>query len=269
MIHASGYRREWPSGAAWLFILVLAAFCPPAAAAPRPGAPEVQAQARAAVELRRQVQQEVDRFAHSESQLQDQIEGLRRELKTTERRLAKTRAYLRDQQDKVAEIQRRLAEIEHIRAGLEPFLDDTRRRLATFVDHDLQFLSRERQQRLRSLAAVLDDYQAGLAAKARAVLDALGAEAGYGSGVAVREVERTIAGGVRRVSLLRLGRLALFALGLEGEKVWRWDGKSRAFLPLEGYGAELQKAAEMAQRHRVAALVEVPLGRLSSREKRP
>ncbi len=269
MTNTSGDRRGLATGALWTLLFLALALAPTLAAARPPDPEQVQAQARAAVELRRRVQQEVDRFAGVESRLLDQVESLQRELKDTERRLAKTRAYLRDQQGKVAELRRRLAEIERIRAGLEPFLDDTRERLAAFVDHDLEFLSQQRQERLRSVAAVLDDYQAGLAAKARAVLDALGAEAGYGSKVAVREVERTIAGGVRRVSLLRLGRLALFALGLEGERAWRWDPGKQDFVPLPGGGADLQKAAEMAQRRRVAALVEIPLGRLASGEERP
>ena len=269
MTNTSGDRRGLPPGALWPLLFLALVLAPTLAAARPPDPEQVQAQARAAVELRRQTQQAVDRFAQEESQLQDRMETLQGELKITERRLAKTRAYLDDQEKKVAELERRLAEIERIRAGLEPFLDDTCQRLGAFVEQDLKFLGQERRDRLQAVDQVLNDYQAGLAAKARAVLDALGAEAGYGSSVGVREAELTIAGGVRRVRLLRLGRLALFALDLEGEVAWRWDGKSQSFLPLADAGSELAKAAEMAQRQRVASLVQIPLGPLPAGEKKP
>lgn len=234
-----------------------------------PTADSVQQQARQAVETRRQAQRLVDAWSPQRARLADQAERLQRELVSVRRQRAKTEAYLADQQAKITELQRRLAEIGRIRAGLEPLLDDTLARLEALVAADLPFLPEERSQRLAELRRVLADYDATLSEKARRLLEALAIEARYGSAVSVQEAELPLDGGTRRVRLLRLGRLGLFALDSQGRRAWRYDRARKKFLPLEGFTRQLQQAAEIAQRRRVAGLVELPLGQAPAPEQKP
>jgi DNA repair exonuclease SbcCD ATPase subunit len=241
-----------------LAALCLAAPCP--AAESRPDAAQVRAQAEKAVEVRARAQDQAERLAAKEQELLDAVEARRQELEVLRRQRAKVEAYLADQREDLAELRRREQEFRRIRAELEPWLDRTRRRLAGFVEGDLPFLAQERAQRLERLGETLDDYDAGLPEKARRTFGALEIEARYGATVDARERELEIAGALMRARLLRVGRLALFALSPEGDRAWRWEPR-RGFVLLDGWSRELQQAAEIAQRQRVAGLVQVPVGK--------
>ncbi len=234
-----------------------------------PTAATVEREARQTVDTQRQSQKIVDAWSVQRGQLADRAEALQKELKLLERQRQKAEAYLASQQAKVAELQRRLAEIARIREGLEPLLDQTLARLQDFVAADLPFLSAERAQRLADLKGVLDDYDASLSKKTRRLLEALAIEARYGARVAVSEAELELDGGTRRVKLLRLGRLGLFALDSQGRKAWRYDPASKKFVALDGHARELNQAAEIAQRRRVVSLVELPVGKAPAPEVKP
>ena len=249
-------------------VLCLGLAAPLGAQPPAPRPEEVRQQALTAVQVRQQTQRLADRHAQVKARLQDRIEALRRRLEETARWRRKVRAYLADQQAKLAELERRRQEYQRIRRGLEPLLDQTLARLEAMVKADLPFLLSERRRRLEDLAGLLRDYDASLPRKSRRLLETLAVEARYGGAAGAVETEREIGGRLRRVCMLRLGRLALFALSGDGARAWRWERGERRFLPVEGYTRDLNLAAEIARRHRVASLVEIPLGRLP-REVRP
>jgi chromosome segregation ATPase len=221
------------------------------------------------VQIRRDAQKSVDRFAPREADLRDRIESLERELKTATAQRVKTEAYLAGQKAKTAELRRRLEEMKRLRDELEPFLDRTLDRLAKFVASDLPFLTEERRARLESLRAELNDYDAGLSQKTRRLLEALAVEARYGSTVDASEAEVEIDGRRRRVSLLRVGRLELFALSVDGDHAWRLDASDGRWRPVDDQAMELQRTADIAARRRVVSLVEIPLARPSAKEARP
>ncbi|RJX35065.1 MAG: DUF3450 domain-containing protein [Desulfarculus sp.] len=239
------------------------------AAGAAPIAQTVRQEAEQAVDARRQAQSLVDAWAPQRSKLADEAEQMEKELALVRAQRQKAEAYLAGQQAKIVEMQARLAEIARIRAGLEPVLDQTLERLRALVAADLPFLAGERAQRLAELRRTLNDYDATLAEKTRRLLEALAIEARYGSTVSVSQVELPLEGVTRRVSLLRLGRLGLFALEAQGRRAWRYDRAANKFLPLDGFTRELQQAAEIAQRRRVVSLVELPLGQAPAPEKKP
>ncbi|MEW5913328.1 MAG: DUF3450 domain-containing protein [Thermodesulfobacteriota bacterium] len=259
-------KQRWL--ARWLTAALLLAAAGAAWAA-GPSAQAVRRQAEQAVDARRQAQGLVDAWAPQRSKLMDQAERLEKELALVRRQRTKAEAYLAGQRAKIAEMERRLAEIARIRAGLEPVLDQTYQRLQALVTADLPFLSGERAQRLAELRRTLNDYDAGLAEKARRLLEALAIEARYGSTVSVSQAELPLEGHTRQVNLLRLGRLGLFALEPQGGRAWRYDPSAKKYLPLDGFSRELQQAAEIAQRRRVVSLVELPLGQAPAPEKKP
>ncbi len=243
--------------------LLLAALTALGAGAPVPSAPpaaEVGRQSKQAVQLRVATQKELDAWAGQRAPLADAIEAAQKELKLVSAQRVKAEAYLAGQKAKVAELQRRLAEMARIRQELEPFLDQETNHLSAVVAADPPFLAAERAQRIAGLKRTLNDYDASLANKAHRLLEALEIEARYGQTVSVEESELEIGGARRRVRLLRLGRLALFALDPAGRQAWRWDRAAKQWQPQESLHRELEMAAEIAQRRRVVSLVELPVG---------
>jgi septal ring factor EnvC (AmiA/AmiB activator) len=252
-----------------LFFLGLCASMAAWAAGSAPSADAVHKQAEQAVTVRAQTQKKVEALASQEADLALAVETRTREIALITRQRKKTEAFLADQRQKLAEMQRRQKELARIKAELEPFLDQTYTRLSDFVQTDLPFLAKERTDRLSTLGGLLNDYDASLPQKTRRLLEALEIESRYGATAQSNEQEEDIAGRRLQVRTLRLGRLALFAISQDGTRSWKYNLESKSFDPVDGYSRELSQAADIAQRHRVATLVEVPLGVLTKKEAKP
>lgn len=239
------------------------------AAGNAPNADSVRQKAEKAVKVRITTQKKVEALSDQEADLAQAVETRAREVALLTRQLEKTEAYLKDQRQKLAEMQRRQQEMARIKAELEPFLDQTFGHLSAFLDSDLPFLAGERSERLASLQNILNNYDASLPEKTRRLLAALEIEARYGATAQSAEQEVELAGRRLRVRTLRLGRLGFFAISQDGTQAWRYDAKAKTYQPVDGYSRELNQAADIAQRHRVATLVEIPLGVLSQGEAKP
>lgn len=252
-----------------LFVMSLCAGMAAWAAGSAPSADAVHKQAEQAVTIRAQTQKKVEALSSQEADLALAVESRTREIALITRQRKKTEAFLADQRQKLAEMQRRQKELARIKAELEPFLDQTFSRLSDFVRADLPFQAEERAQRLSNLGGLLNDYDASLPQKTRRLLEVLEIESRYGATAQSHEQEEDITGRRLQVRTLRLGRLALFAISQDGTQAWRYNRRSAAFDPLDGHSRELGQAADIAQRHRVATLVEIPLGKLTKMEAKP
>ncbi len=239
------------------------------AAGQPPSAESVRQQADKAVRVRIDTQKKVEALSAQEADLAQAVETRSREVTLLTRQLEKTEAYLKDQRQKLAEMQRRQKELARIKAELEPFLDQTFGQLAGFVGTDLPFLAGERSERLASLQSLLNNFDASLPQKTRRLLETLEIEARYGASAQADEGEIEIGGRRMRVRTLRIGRLGLFAISPDGTQAWRYDSKAGNYESVDSYSSELSQAADIAQRHRVATLVEVPLGTLGKGEAKP
>jgi len=242
-----------------------AAFCSPHLALSETSAARVQAKARAQVEIRRETQKLSDHYAEKRLGLTDRIDELQKELKATKQQREKTGNYVADMEARVAELKRRALELERMGKELEPFLDQAGQELQDIVSRDLPFLADEREKRMKELSRTLNRYGAPAGTKLRIVLETLEIEARYGSTVSCRETEMNINGARELVRVFRLGRLALFAIASDGSRAWRYDRGQAKYLPLEGYQAELNRAADMAARKKVIELVELPVGKAGGR----
>lgn len=235
----------------------------------QPTAAGIRSDAETAVKTRVGTQKNFDQWAAEEAELMDKAEALQRELDVTVKQRKKAEVYLDGQKQKVASLERKLKEIERIRAELEPFMDETMIRLTEFIDQDMPFLAAERQARIKALSDKLGDYDATPAQKARRLLEALRIEAQYGTTVDVHEQELELDGGPRQVRVLRLGRLGLFAIGLDDRSAWRFDKAAGKWVAMDDFERQLAQAADMAQRIRVVSLIELPVGQAPAGEVKP
>jgi chromosome segregation ATPase len=257
---------------AYIIIHAIAALClagAALAAGDTPSADSVRQKAEKAVQVRVGTQKKVEALSGQEADLAQAVEARAREVSLITRQLGKTQAYLKDQRQKLAEMKRRQQELARIKAELEPFLDQTFSQLSVFLENDLPFLAEERAERLASLQTLLNNFDASLPEKTRRLLLALEIEARYGTTAQSAEQEVEIAGRRLRVRTLRLGRLGLFAMSQDGTQAWRYNAGAKTYEPVDGYSRELNQAADIAQRHRVATLVEIPLGVLKQGEAKP
>lgn len=126
--------------------------------------------------------------------------------------------------------------------------------LEKFVALDLPFLQDERRERLESLKRLMADPSTPQAEKLRRVLEAYRVEADYGRTLGSERMQIEVEGTQRTVDVLRLGRVALYYLTLDGADAGVWDAQSRRWRPLSGrYRHDLSEGLKIA--HEVAAPV--------------
>ena len=243
----------------WLALLL--AVLPLAAAAETKPA-DLQKKIGDAVRAEQKAQGAAEQWSAERAALQSEVREIETRLKWLKYQRQKYENYVHKQEESIAELDRKKREIERINLALEPYLAETVERLAEFIDQDLDFLPEERQKRLTFLRDSLSDYRLELGEKLRRVLEALRVEAEYGRTVDLSQTDLELEGEPVQVSLLRVGRLALYYRTPDGRRLGWLSRDSREWQPLShSYGRELIRATEMAERKRAVELVVLPLGR--------
>ncbi len=166
--------------------------------------------------------------------------------------------------ERIAEYERRLTEAARLKESIRDTLGTIMNRLETWVEEDLPFLPDERSSRMTSLQDELARPDVTSAEKLRRLLESLLVEAGYGSSVEVTEERIEVAGDELYVDLLRIGRLSLFWMTPDGERVGEYDRGEATWRELDGsHKRSITAAMEMATRMRPVELLALPLGRIS------
>ncbi|MCK5680489.1 DUF3450 domain-containing protein, partial [bacterium] len=153
-----------------------------------------------------------------------------------------------------------LKEMAEIGIRLEPFLDEVVGLIETFQAADLPFSVVERERRFNDLRQVLNSYDADLAEKLRRVMEVLKIEAGFGRGFEVSEEVLNKDTGETAVRVLRLGRIGLYYLTLDGAKAGWFNRELKVWEELSGgYSEAIKEALRMALKQRAFDLVCLPV----------
>lgn len=207
-----------------------------------------------------ETQEAVEAWLAEERRLLAEIDAVNTRLKRTAWQRQKTARYRDTLEKKVAELNQRAAEMERISQELLWVLDQTLDRLDAHVNADLPYDQTDRRKRLRQIRRTLDDYDLGLMQKTQAVFDAVAREVDMGHGVDVRDIEITVAGQLKQVKLLRVGRVGLYALTMDTQSAYVWDGQQREWAALAGSARAIEEAIEMAEGTRIVGLSRLPVG---------
>lgn len=138
--------------------------------------------------------------------------------------------------------------------------------LDSFVAADVPFQKQERLARIDSLKDLMGRSDVTVAEKYRKVMDAYQKEMDYGrtiktyrstidlTGTATSEKE------LREVDFLRVGRLSLMFLSLDGQSLGIWDQQAKKWQPLESeYKAKLTTALRIAREQAAPSLIKIPV----------
>jgi hypothetical protein len=217
-----------------------------------------------ALELERTVQVEAAESQRQVEALDDEGQRLLREYREALRALEDSQAY-RDQlvqlvADQRAEIARREAELEALEATRRQMLPLMGRMVAVLgevIAIDAPFLPTERRLRQSQLAALMDRADLGPGEKLRRILEAYQVEARYGQTL---EAYTGPLDEARTVEFLRLGRVGLYYLTLDGAEAGVWDRDAGRWAVLDpSYREPLQQALRIARRQAPPDLVRLPV----------
>lgn len=120
--------------------------------------------------------------------------------------------------------------------------------LERFIALDLPFLVEERRERVGKLRNLLGDPSESVADRYQQILEAYSVESDYGRGIG--HERKQIDGRVHDV--LRIGRVALYALSLDGSSALRWDRADEAWQAMPDHYARTVRQALRVSRETIA-----------------
>ncbi len=220
---------------------------------------DVKEKSEKAVEVNIQTQDVYESWVEEENKLLTEIEDLERILEHTQWQRKKFLVYKKDLEEKIAGLQKKAEAMEAVNMKLLPILEKNLEQLQTVMDADIPSNLTERRKSMHHAKMVLGDYDMGLLDKTRAVLDATAKEVDLGHQVNVLEDEIEVDGVGRRVKMLQVGRVGLYAMTLDGEKAYQWDNSLSQWVAIADDVTPIHDAIEIAEGIRLVGLSRLPL----------
>lgn len=216
-----------------------------------------------AIDAEARAQKKADDWSWDKRDLIDEIRDLKTRITWLQYQEEKHDIYIKRVKQNIADLEFKKAEALKVREQLDPYLEEVVGRLKEFVSNDLPFLPDERDRRLRFLADSLNDYQLKMSEKLRRVFEGLQVETTYGRMFSSMDTTLNLSGSDTQVTLLRLGRVTMFYLSLDGTQIGRWNDETRQWEALpEKYIRPIRRGLEIAERKRSVELIDIPLGAL-------
>jgi hypothetical protein len=165
------------------------------------------------------------------------------------------------QEARLAGFDARLANAEETQRNVAPLLERMLEVLERFVAADLPFLAQERSERLAGLRQLMDDPAQTISERYRRVLEAHQIEMDYGRTIEAWRGSVDLGRGEQVVDHLRIGRLALYCLSLDGQIGARWNAATSGWEPLADHELPgLERALRVARKELPPELFVLPAG---------
>ncbi len=198
-------------------------------------------------------------WIEEEHRLLEEIEDLETLLEHIQWHRSKLAIYMKDLKEKIAGLRKKSEAMEAVNMKLLPILEKNLEKMQVRVDKDIPSNLTERHKSIHHARMVLNNYDMGLLDKARAVLDAVAREVDLGHQVNVLEDEIEVDGGDRRVKILQVGRIGLYAMTLDGVKAYQWDMAGDRWSAIESDISDIRDAIDMAEGVRLVGLSKLPV----------
>ncbi len=164
------------------------------------------------------------------------------------------------QREKLDSFKRQLQNAKEAQRTIVPMMLRMVKVLSRFIQLDTPFLEKERSMRIVALKEMLDDPAISAAEKYRRILEAYQIEADYGRTLESYTGDIEVNGEKRAVDFLRVGRLALLYLTLDGSECGFWNKKEKKWQPLsDNYNKSIAHAIRIARKEAPPDLIIIPL----------
>lgn len=131
---------------------------------------------------------------------------------------------------------------------LIPLMERMYDALGTLIEQDMPFLATERQDRRERLRGILDNPELSLATKYRSLYEAYQIELDYGRTLETYSDTLEVEGKSLMVTILRVGRVALYAMSADRNIIYEWNNESREWQLTDGLRHGIEKAVRMAKK---------------------
>jgi hypothetical protein len=161
------------------------------------------------------------------------------------------------QQDEMASIDAQLVNIETTQREIVPLMLKMIDVMVEFVALDVPFLPDERQQRIGALQKLMERADVSLAEKYRRILEAYQVETEYGRTIEAYRGDLTLNDKKRTVDFLRIGRVSLYYLSLDGQQAGVWSDGWQVLD--DSYRQAIEKGLKVAKKQLPPDLLVLPV----------
>ncbi len=226
---------------------------------------QVEKPLRQSITTRQGTQEAVEKWQTDRGSLTAQFDALTSETASLQSYKDALQSRVDKTQQRLAVKQKQLVDIEKIGEEITPFLDELFVQLRQVVGDGLPFLAEERQKRLARMEEMMADPKTSVNEKYRRLMEAMQIEAEYGFTTEVYSQEIDSPSGKVQVEVLRLGRLNLFYLSLDGRACGFYDEATGTWQALDdNWLREISAAIAMVRKEKPVSFVNLPIGKIAT-----
>lgn len=167
---------------------------------------------------------------------------------------------IRSQKRKITKLKDQIVEVEVTKREIVPLMTDMINTLEQFISLDLPFERNDRLKQVEKLRANMLDAEISVSERFRHILDAYKRESKASRSLAAGREELQIGDRSGVFELLRVGRVGLYSLSLDGDVAGVWDASQQKWLPLASeLKSEVAKGLKIAKDRSSPALLELPV----------
>ena len=208
-------------------------------------------------------QERIDDIADQTNDLLQSFKVVSKEIEGLRVYNAQLEARIRDQQERIAEINQSIANVKVIQRQIPPLLEKMLAGLENFIALDVPFHAEERADRLAMLRNNMTKSNQSVAENFRQVLEAYKIENEYGRKIEAYEdaIDFNGDGQERKVDIFRVGRIALLYKTEDGQQVGRWNNDTRKWEELDPgeWAGDINTGIRIARNQAVKDILQLPI----------
>jgi hypothetical protein len=205
-------------------------------------------------------QKKIDQMVSETTQLLDEYKQLLLDADYHQRYVDDLKHQLQRQEQEKADLKQQIDSVALTEKRLGPLLFSMVQALEQFVVADLPFHQQQRVESVLLLRERLRNQDLLLVDQFRMVLDAFQIEMAYGNSLESYRDQVEWQDQLRSVELLRIGRLALYFITLDGEQAAYWDLQQRRWQALpDDFNDAIRDAVQVAKNQIAPRWLELPL----------
>ncbi|BCG65994.1 MAG: hypothetical protein methR_P3866 [Methyloprofundus sp.] len=205
-------------------------------------------------------QKKIDGLDDRTRKMLEQYRSAARQTKTLLTYNAHLKELLASQEAEKASLEQQLQQTEVTQREIVPLILNMQNSLEQFVQLDLPFLPKERQQRITKLQAMMTRADVTNAEKFRRIIEAYQIENDYGNTIEAYRANITLEGTTSSVDFLRVGRVALYYQRLDGSETGYWNQADKRWETLANeYQHPIRNGLRIARKETAPDLLSLPV----------
>lgn len=219
------------------------------------------------VDAGKQINQSANKSQRRVDNISEQIQTKLQQFKTVNKEVDGLRVYngqmntqIDSQFNELNQLALSIEQVSIIERQISPLMARMIDTLDAFVGLDVQFLPKERGERIAGLKEMMERADVSVSEKFRRVLEAYQVEVEYGRTIEAYKGLLTINGSERDVDFLRIGRVSLVYQTRDGQHLGLWNNETKAWDELPAsYRSDISKGLRIARKQLAPDLLVVPV----------